>query len=503
MHPRTAYDELIRRAREESLLASCTALLGWDELTYMPRGGVEHRGNQMAYLAGLQHEKAADPRVGDLLATLESSDLISDPLSAEAVNVRETRRLYDRAARVPRALVEEAARITSFAQQEWNVARQDANFAVFRPWLEKIIALKRREAEALAPRGGDLYDSLLDEYEPGARSAEIADLFTALRRDLVPLVSALAEARPPSVALLHREFPIERQRIFGETVAAAVGFDFEGGRLDTTPHPFFDSIGPGDVRITTRFSAHNFSDGFFGILHEVGHALYEQGLDLAQHGTPLGAAVSLGMHEAQARLWENTVGRGPAFWRHFFPLARRVFHEPLQDVTLDEFVRAINRVEPSCNRVQADEVTYNLHILVRFELERALLSGDLAAMDLPDAWNAAYQRYLGVTPANDAEGCLQDGHWSAGLIGYFPTYTLGNLFGAQLFACAAQELGGFSEPFARGDFAGLHGWLRDKVYRHGSRYSAARLMENITGSAADHRPLVEALQAKFSALYEQ
>ncbi|HYT91866.1 MAG TPA: carboxypeptidase M32 [Gemmataceae bacterium] len=501
MTPQAAYDELLRRAREATLLGSCLELLGWDELTYMPRGGVRNRGEQTALLAGLYHERATDPRLGELLDILECSDLLADRDAATAVNVCELRRTYDRETRLPRALVEEQARVTSTAQQEWEAAREDADYARFCPWLERVLALKREEAAALGG-GGDAYDALLEEYEPGATGARLAVLFEALRRELVPLAAAIAGGpRRSELTLLHREYPVERQRFFAQTVAAALGFDFHRGRLDATAHPFFSSIGPGDYRIATRYSPRNFGDAFFGMLHEVGHALYEQGLDPAHHGTPMGEAVSLGVHESQARLWENTVGRSLPFWRHFFPLARSVFHEALHDVTLDAFHAAINHVGPSLIRVSADEVTYNLHILIRFELERALLTGDLPAPDLPGAWNDAYRRHLGVTPGDDAEGCLQDGHWGAGLVGYFPTYTLGNIFAAQLFARAAAELGDLDGALARGEFDGLLGWLRDKVHRHGSRYSAARLIEKATGAPPDHRPLVQALRRKYGELY--
>jgi carboxypeptidase Taq len=502
MQAQAAYEELIRRAREEWLLASCAELLGWDEETYMPRGGVTHRGNQMALLAGLQHEKATDPRIGELLDAVENSDVITDPHSPPAVNVRALRRTFERLTRLPRRLVEEIARITSLSQQEWIIARQDSDFAHFQPWLEKMMVLKGREAECL---GFDTepYDALLDEYEPGARSQEIADLFDALRQELVPLVNELTYARRrPNVAVLHREYPIDRQRIFGAAVAAAVGFDFRRGRLDTTTHPFFSTIGPGDCRITTRFHTHDFCEAFFGILHEVGHGLYEQGLDPEHQGTPMGEAVSLGVHESQSRLWENTVGRSRAFWEHFFPRARQVFHESLSDVGLDDFHFAVNHVEASVNRVRADEVTYNLHVLVRFQLERALIAGDLPTADLPAAWNEAYRHYLGVTPRDDAEGCLQDGHWGAGMIGYFPTYTLGNVFAAQLFARASNDLGDLDAQFARGEFAGLLGWLRDNVHRHGHRYPATHLIEHATGSPPNHRPLVQALRRKYEQLYE-
>jgi carboxypeptidase Taq len=524
--PHEAYDELIHRSRELATLASCSSVLGWDEQTYMPLGGAGHRGSQMALLAGLHHERATVPRMGDLLATVEESSLVGDPVSAEAVNVRELRRGYDRRVRLPRALVEELARTTSMAQSEWVAARAASNFGRFRPWLEKIIQLKREESACLAgstttdraaEATGSIYDPLLDDYEPGAKSAELAVLFDALRRELAPLVARIAEvvarrsqpdegisstAAPDGEAILRRCYPRDRQRIFGEAVAAAVGFDFRRGRLDVTPHPFCTGIGPGDCRITTRFDEHEFGDAFFGILHEVGHGLYEQGLEEAQYGAPMGEAVSLGVHESQSRLWENLVGRRKSFWAYWLPLARRIFHDSLADVTLDQFHAAVNHVAPSLIRVRADEATYNLHIIIRFELEQDLLTGALPVGDLPGAWNQKYRETLGVTPGNDAEGCLQDIHWSAGLIGYFPTYTLGNVYAAQLFGAAQAELGGLDDTFARGDFLGLFGWLREKIHRQGQRYRSTPLIERVTGSRPDHRPLIEGLRRKYGELYD-
>jgi carboxypeptidase Taq len=501
MRAQAAYEELIRRLREESLLASCAELLGWDELTYLPRGGVGHRAEQMAFLAGLQHERATAPRVGELLGELEGSPLVADPLSPAAVNVREVRRVYDRLTRLPRQLVEETARVTSVAQQEWEVARERSDFARFRPWLEKVVALKCREAACLGYQDSP-YDALLEDYEPGARTRDIARLFEALRRELVPLVDALTHApRRPDVSILHCEYALDRQRLFGEAVAAALGFDFRRGRLDTAVHPFCTGIGPDDCRITTRWSLHDFSESFFTILHEVGHGLYEQGLDPAHHGTPMGAVPSLAVHESQSRLWENLVGRSRAFWEHFFPRARQVFHAALMDVSLDAFHFAVNNVEPSLVRVRADGVTYNLHILVRFELEEALVSGDLRPADVPAAWNESYRRHLGIVPPDDAAGCLQDGHWASGQIGYFPTYTLGNLFAAQLYARAARDVADLEGQFARGDFTGLLGWLRARLYQEGGRYPAPRLIEHVTGSPPDHHPFVHALRQKYGELY--
>jgi carboxypeptidase Taq len=499
--PLAAYDELIRCSKEQHLLASCSALLGWDEQTYMPRGGSEYRGNQLALLAGLHHERATSPRIGVLLGELEESELVADPTAPTAANIREIRRTYERLTRLPRLLVEELARTTSHGHQEWVTARQAKDYERLRPALETILKLKREEAQCLGFQD-EPYDALLDEYEPGSRSRDLAALFDALRTELVPLVVAIAGAsRRPDKSILRREYALDRQRVFGETVAAAVGFDFQRGRLDTTEHPFCTGIGPGDTRITTRYDSNNFGDAFFGVLHEVGHGLYDQGLDQAHHGTPMGEAVSLGIHESQSRLWENVVGRGRPFWTYWFPLARQIFREALASVDFDDFYFAVNEVEPSLIRVQADEVTYNLHILIRFELERALLAGDLPLSDLPGVWNEKYRHYLGVTPRNDAEGCLQDIHWSAGLIGYFPTYTLGNLYAAQFYARATEELGDFSLAFSRGDFSGLLGWLREKVHREGQRYRAADLARQVTGSPPDHRPLIGALRAKYGELY--
>jgi carboxypeptidase Taq len=500
MQAQAAYDELLRRNREASLLASCTELLGWDELTFMPAAGAAYRAEQLALMAGLQHDRATDPRLGELLAIVEDSDLVADSDSVSAANIRELRRFCDRQASLPRALVEETARVTSLAQQEWAAARQDDDFARFLPWLERVIALRCQEAATSSI--ADPYDALLDEYEPGARRADLDQIFGELQRELTPLLGVLDRSpRQPDGTVLRREFPVERQRLFGEMAAAAVGFDFHAGRLDTTVHPFFSAIGPGDCRITCRFDTRDFREGFFGILHETGHGLYEQGLTPEHHGTPVGEVPSLGWHESQARLWENTVGRGRPFWRHFFPLARSLFPATLHDITPEDFHFAINQVQRSLCRVGADEVTYNLHILMRFELEQALISGQLRSADLPAAWNEASRRYLGVVPANDADGCLQDGHWASGLIGYFPTYALGNLIAAQLFARAEHDLGSLDGAFAHGDFTGLLGWLRERVYRQGSRYSASRLLEITTGAPLSHRPLMQALRRKYGELY--
>jgi carboxypeptidase Taq len=499
VNPDQAYAELVRLSRDETVLSSCRDVLQWDEEVCMPRGGVEHRAEQMALLAGLVHDRGTDPRYGELLDVAEASSLVSDPESPPAVNVRELRRAYDRERRLPRRLVEESARVTAMASQAWAEARRRDEFKPFARWLDRLFALAREEADAVGYTG-TRYDALVDDYEPGMTTDRLVTLFAHLETELVPLVDAVRGAAAPAPAhVLAREFPLERQRLFVEGVASALGFDFEGGRLDVGNHPFCTAIGPGDVRIALRYYPRNFARGFFAVLHEVGHALYDQGLDRAHYGTPMGEAASLGLHESQSRLWENLVGRSKGFWVHFYPQLQNAFHEALHDISLETFRRVINHVAPSIIRVQADEVTYDLHIVIRFELERALLAGDLRAADLPGAWSDLYRRYLGVTPDNDRSGCLQDGHWSEGLIGYFPTYTLGNVYAAQLFDAAERAVGPLEDAFAAGDFRSLRDWLGEHVHRHGQRYAVASIIERATGSAPDPSALIASLSRRYGS----
>ncbi|MDB5350309.1 MAG: Zn-dependent carboxypeptidase [Planctomycetota bacterium] len=501
MKTRATYEELLGLWRDQALLASCSAVLGWDEQTYLPRGGAEHRGNQLAQLAGLHHEKVTSPRIADALGEIENTDLVATSDSPEAANVREIRRVVDRLSRLPRTLVEELARTTTIAQQEWSLARRENSFARLQPWLEAIFVLKRQEAACLGYVESP-YDPLLDEFEPGATARGLDAVFQPLRRELTPLCDAiLGSSRRPDPSILRRYYPVDRQRIFSDVVAAAMGFDFEKGRIDLTEHPFCTQLGPGDCRVATRFDARNFGDGFYSVLHEVGHALYDQGTDPAQYGTPMGETASLGIHESQSRLWENTIGRSRPFWDHWLPLARQLFPDSLRDVTTEAFHFANNLVAATLNRVEADEVTYNFHILARFDLEKALIEGDLAVADLPDAWSGAYQKYLGISPSHDAEGCLQDIHWSAGLIGYFPTYALGNLFAAQFFEAASADLPGLDASISKGDFADLLAWLRNRIHRHGQRYRASDLINRVTGSPPSHAPLLRSLRRKYGRLY--
>lgn len=503
MTPPEAYAALVRRSKEIGIIQSCAALLSWDQQTNMPPQGASWRGEQMAYLSALAHQRLTDPQVGEWLAQVESSTLMADPQADEAANIREWRRSYDRAIRVPAALVEELARVTTEAQQVWQEAKSQNRYAAFRPYLEKIVSLKKEEAQAIGYFGHP-YDALLDEYEPGMTTEEVRSLFAHLTQELTPLVQRwTGSARRPDTSILRRDYPIERQQIFAEAAAAALGFDFSQGRLDVTAHPFCTGIGPGDCRITTRYNPHYFSEAFFGVLHETGHALYEMHLPAEHAGTPLGTACSLGIHESQSRLWENQVGRSQPFWEHFFPRLQQTFPQALADVSMETFYFAINEVRPSLIRVEADEVTYNLHIVLRFELETEMLTGNLQVADLPGAWNEKMQQYLGLTPPDDTQGCLQDIHWSFGGIGYFPTYTLGNLYAAQLMAAAKAQLGEAEllRDFRNGQFSRLREWLVHHIHRHGQRYRAQELCRRVTGESLRPEPLLIYLREKYESLY--
>jgi len=498
---RALYEQVCRHARQTALLGSIGALLGWDERTKMPPAGAEHRAEQMALLSGIIHQRQTDPQFAQWLAELADGPLAAEKYSDTETTIRQLKRQYDKKVRLPRSLVEELTRTAVLAQRVWQEARAAADFAAFRPLLEKTIELKRQEAQALGYPECP-YDALLDDFEPEQRTANVARVLTRLREELVPLVEAIrSSGRRPDISILKRPFPIDAQESFGREVAARIGFDFERGRLDVTTHPFCSGLGPNDCRITTRYDEHSFGGAFFGILHEAGHGIYEQGLRADQYGLPLGEAVSLGIHESQSRLWENLVGRSRGFWDHFYRAANRAFPQALSDVAPDDFYFAINRVGCSSIRVEADEATYNLHILVRFELEQALLSGDLPVADLPGAWNEKYRQYLGIEPSDDAQGVLQDVHWSAGLVGYFPTYALGNLYAAQLFARADADLGGLDRQFAQGQFEPLRQWLRQGIHQSGQRRTAAELVEHVTGRPLCQTPLVEHLRAKLEPLY--
>lgn len=495
------YDKLCTHARETAMLASVQALLEWDERTKMPQLAGPYRAEQMAYLAGQIHLRETAPELGEWLAELAGSPLTAEPHSETETVIRELRRTYDKKTKLPQSLVEELTRTSILGQQAWVEARPKNDFASFRPLLERMIELKRQEAAAIGYEEMP-YDALLDDYEPGEKTADVTRVLAGLRARLVPLVARIAESgkRAP-VAILHRHYPAAKQEEFGKRAAAALGFNFAAGRLDITQHPFCCGAGPFDVRLTTHYNDHFFNSGFYSILHEAGHGIYDQGLPKDQYGLPTGGAISLGIHESQSRSFENLVGRSRAFWEHFYAPLQQTFPEALSEVPLDDFYFAINDSRPSLIRIEADEATYNLHILIRFELEQSLIAGDLRVADLPAAWNEKYRHYLGITPPNDTDGCMQDVHWAAGLFGYFPTYSLGNLYAAQFFEQARHDLGDLSAQFRDGDFQPLHHWLGQRIYTHGQRWRAKELVVEITGKPLTHEPLMRHLETKFGELY--
>jgi carboxypeptidase Taq len=492
---------LYKDIREISILRSCEALLDWDERTYMPRNGSEHRGNQMALLSGIAHEKFVSPRIGDLLDNLLSNGYYPKNDNPDAANVREIKRIYDKAVKLPKSLVEELSRTIIMSQGVWQEARAKSDFAMFKPWMEKVVNLKRQQAEAIGYSTVP-YDAALDDFEPGASTAKITEVFAGLRDELVSLIARIkASSKKPDISIITRQYPVDIQEKAGLEAAKTIGFDFMSGRLDITTHPFCTGIGPSDIRITTRYNPNHFPQAFFGILHEAGHALYEQGLPKNQYGLPCGEAASLGIHESQSRMWENLVGRSYPFWKYFYPRIQKAFPGALNGTSLDQFHFAVNDVRPSFIRVEADEATYNLHILLRFEIESAFFNGDLKIADVPAVWNEKFKKYFGIVPTNDADGCLQDVHWAAGLIGYFPTYTLGNLYSAQFFAKAKTDLVNLDDAFGKGDFSDLLGWLRKNIHAHGQRYHAEELVERVTGKPLLHQPLIEYLNGKYGQLY--
>lgn len=496
-----SYEKLIGELREISLLGSVASVLGWDERTQLPAKGTDHRANQLSLLAGMTHRRFTSPRIDELLGAVEGSDLLRDPDDAPAVNVRETRRSYDRARKLPESLVQEQTRVAVLAQQAWGEARRKSGYAGFSPWLDQTLKLKLQEAKCVG-YSVHPYDALLDEFEPGDTTADLTRVFEDLRQPLVDLIRRIGESGNKAPAeILERRYPAAAQEKLAREAATAVGFDFDAGRLDVSLHPFCTDLGPGDVRMTTRYDENYFGDAFFGVLHETGHGLYGQGLPKEHRGTPRGSPVSLGIHESQSRMWENLVGRSRPFWSFFLPKARNAFPEALAGVSEDDWYRAINDVRPSFIRTESDETTYNLHILLRFELEQAMMSGDLSVGDLPAAWNERMRKYLGLTPADDARGVLQDIHWSGGAIGYFPTYTLGNLYAAQFFEQAIEDVGDLDAQFARGEFRPLLDWLRANIHSRGKQLTARKLVKKVTGKDLSAEPLLRHLHRKAAEVY--
>ncbi len=492
--------DLQHRLSEIYDLNAAELVLFWDEATYMPTGGAVARGRQAAMLKRLAHERSADPALGKLIDRLEP---MADRLDADDASlIRIARRDFERAIKVPAEYVARAIIHSSASYHAWSVARPANDFAAMIPFLEKTLDLSREYASFFAPYD-HIADPLIDDADEGMTTATIQRLFAELRRELIPLARAICDQPPTDDGCLRRSFGEAAQLGFGLSVATQMGYDLERGRLDKTHHPFCTKIATGDVRITTRVRENHIGDALFSTLHEAGHAMYEQGVSAAYEGTAVGRGVSAGVHESQSRLWENVVARSRPFWEHYYPALQRIFPEQLGSVSLETFYRAINKVERSLIRTDADEVTYNFHVMLRFDLELQLLEGRLRVKDLPDAWRAGMQADLGVAPVDDRDGCLQDVHWFFGRIGgEFQSYTIGNILGAQFFAAARKAHPDISSEIANGQFGTLRGWLTNNIYRHGRTLRSDEIVVRATGSPMTMAPYLAYLRGKYGELYQ-
>ena len=492
--------ELVELAEEIEDLSHIGAVLSWDQMINMPPGGAEERGNQLAALGRIIHEKFTTDEVGQLISELaeEVGDLNAETDEARMVKV--SKRAYDKQTKIPLPLLMEFIKTTTMANETWVKAREEADFSIFQPDLEKIVDLRQQHANLFKPYD-HIYDPLLDDFEPGMKTAEVKEIFEKLRPQQVELIHAIAEKEPPDNSFLKQHYKEDCQEIIGRNVITRFGFDWDRGRLDETTHPFTTAFGLGDVRITTRYLKDDAGSALFSTMHEAGHAMYEQGLDKKYNRHPLSGAASLAIHESQSRLWENLVGRSKEFWSFFYPSMQMLFPEYLSNVSMEDFYRGINKVEPSLIRVEADEATYNMHIMLRLEIEIGLMEGTIKVKDLPEIWNTRMQEYLGITPPDDAQGVLQDIHWSGGMIGYFPTYALGNLASVQLWDTMLEQHPNVLDEIAQGKFDTILGWMREHVHRYGSKFEPQEIMLKATGSKITPEPYMKYLKTKYGEIY--
>jgi carboxypeptidase Taq len=486
---------------EISDLNNAAAVLGWDQATYMPSGGAEARGRQLATLAKLSQKKFIDPAVGKLLDDLRPYEESLPYDSDEASLIRVTRRDYERAIQIPPEFVGRYSAHSAASYQAWTVARSANDFANMRPLLEKMLDLSRELANYF-PGYEHIADPLIDFYDYGMKAASVRALFTELRERTVPIVQAITAQAPADDACLKKHYPDAGQMAVSETIIKRLGYDYKRGRMDKTHHPFTTEFSIGDVRITTRVQENWLGDCLFSAIHEAGHAMYEQGIDKAYEGTPLAGGTSSGVHESQSRLWENVIGRSRGFWEYFYPEMQNTFPEQLRDVSLETFHRAVNKVERSLIRADADEVTYNLHIMLRFDFELQMLEGRLAVKDLPEAWRERFAADFGIVPPDDKDGVLQDVHWFVHHVGgVFQGYTLGNILGAQFYAAALEAHPQIPDDMRQGKFDSLHRWLIENIYRHGRKYTASELVQRVTGGPILIEPYIHYLRTKYGEMY--
>ena len=493
-------NELKTILAEVSDIGHAAAIASWDQQAFMPPGGAESRGNVMSTLSRLSHETFTSDKVGRLLDELKPHGESLDADSNDARLLKVTLRDFNKATKVPTEMVEEKAQLTTLGNQAWQEARSKSDFSIFEPHLEKFIDWVQRYADLFKPYD-HIYDPLLDDYEPGMKTSEVQAIFDGIRPQQVELIEAIASKPQVDDSFLHQHFDEAKQMAFGEAVFTQYGYDLKRGRQDKVTHPFMTTFGYGDHRITVRVDEEFFNSYLFAALHEAGHAMYEQGVDKELYRTPLYGGTSLAVHESQSRMWENLVGRSRPFWSHFFPKLQEVFSSQLGNVSLEEFYKGINKVEPSFIRVEADEATYNLHVMLRMEIEIGLLEGSLKVKDLPEIWNTTFNEYLGVTPPDDAQGVLQDVHWSFGLFGYFSTYSLGNLVSAQLWEKINEGIPNLADQIGKGEFAPLLTWLNEKIHVHGSKFEPQELVEQVTGSKIGGPAYIKYLQTKFGEIY--
>ncbi|NEQ36172.1 MAG: carboxypeptidase M32 [Okeania sp. SIO3I5] len=494
------YLELKNRLIQIQDLEAAASLLNWDQTTYMPTGGTYARGRQIATLKEFAHQKRTEPIIGKLLEDLRAYEKSLPYDSTEASLIRVTRRDYERAVRVPPEFMAKFSQHQAVSYEAWVKAKSLEDFSIVEPYLEKTLELSRELASFFPYK--HIADPLIDFIDEGMTVSILRPLFNQLRQKLRPIVEAITSAPPIDDSCLYQHFSKEEQLKFGYAVIQRIGFDFQRGRQDETPHPFTSSFSIGDVRITTRVYEDNFSEALFSTIHEVGHALYEQGIGLELEGTPLAEGSSSGIHESQSRLWENIVGRSRGFWECFYPQLQGIFLKQLSPVSVSEFYRAINKVARSPIRTDADEVTYNLHVMIRFDLELAMLEGKLDVSDLPEAWNERYKKDLGIFPANDSEGVMQDVHWYGEMIGgMFQGYTLGNLIAAQVYQAAVKYNPEITVAIERGNFTLLHTWLKQNIHQHGRKYTANELIHRVTGKPLSIEPFINYIQDKYSNIY--
>ncbi len=494
-----ALAELETHVAEIRDLEHSMATLSWDQEVMMPAGGAELRAHSLATLTKTIHERWSDPRVARLVKQLQE-DANLKPRQRRAVEL--SARPVREATLLPSELATEIALTKSRALQSWKHARATDDFAHFAPLLERTVELAREKAKLLAGKRGNLYDALIDHYEPDGTSAEFDVVLGELKTVTVPLVEQVVRSKSKaSPKLFQKSYPVDAQRAFVLEVVTSMGIDLTRGRLDLSTHPFCGGVGPGDVRMTGRYQAKDLRPGLYGAIHEAGHGLYEQGLDPERARHPLGGAISMAIHESQSRLWENLVGRSRAFWKHFLPKARKAFGATLKGAKLEDVWRASNAMGPSMIRVEADELTYNLHIILSYEIEREMIAGDLAVRDLPERWNSGMRDTLGIVPRTHAEGCLQDIHWAMGAFGYFPTYSLGNLYASQFMEAAARDLPDLPDLIARGELLPLRDWLGRKIHRHDRIYTAPQTVKRVTGRALSVEPFARHIEHKVAQLY--